>query len=50
MILFTALSAKIFGGVALALAIFGIVQTLQLSGARDANRFLTERLNSAVGD
>lgn len=50
MSLFTGLSAKIFGGVAVASLAFNVWQGLQLSGSRDANRILQTDLTSARAD
>jgi hypothetical protein len=48
--LFSALSAKIFGGLAVALALFSLWQTLQLGGARDAIRTLQDQLTASKAE
>ena len=47
MSLFSSLTAKLFGGAAIAALAFGLWQTMQLNGAREANRSLTEQLSTA---
>lgn len=48
--IFSALSAKIFGGLAIAIALFAAWQTIQLSAARSANSSLTEQLSTAKAE
>lgn len=48
--LFSAISAKIFGGLFLAALAFSVWTQLQLNGARDANTLLTAQLGKALAD